>query len=374
MFRTQAKADVGTNAISRCSELEVKSKAQDMSKLSLLLAIGVAGSALASSPVLAANQKPEEFIATAIQGDNSEIMMGQLAEQKGSTDQVRTFGKTLVSDHTAAKQEKATVAQQLNVKPSDAPKPEAGSMKSKLSGLSGAEFDRAFADAMVDDHQKDIAEYQEQSTDKTGPVGAIAGKQLPTLKKHLQMAQDIQKSSGTATSSQPTNGTAQGAYLEQEGSDLWRGSKLIGVNIYGPDNRKVGDINDVLVDKSGKIGYIVVGVGGFLGIGEKNVAIPFDRVSFSQERMTMAQTGAGVAPAPGLAPANTATGLAAPVNTAGGMAAPAATATVAGTAANAPAAMTPDVAPAVSTAYPDHGSIQETADQLKSAPTFHYAK
>ena len=65
-------------------------------------------------------------------------------------------------------------------------------------------------------------------------------------------------------------------FLNQMPQTAMRGSKLIGVDVIGLDNVKVGDIDEVLVDRNGRIEAVVIGVGGFLGIGEKNVAIPFD--------------------------------------------------------------------------------------------------
>jgi sporulation protein YlmC with PRC-barrel domain len=49
-------------------------------------------------------------------------------------------------------------------------------------------------------------------------------------------------------------------------------------NVYDPNENKIGDIKDVLVDKSGKVVALIVGVGGFLGAGEKDVAVPFEAV------------------------------------------------------------------------------------------------
>jgi sporulation protein YlmC with PRC-barrel domain len=49
-------------------------------------------------------------------------------------------------------------------------------------------------------------------------------------------------------------------------------------NVYDPNDHKIGEIMDVLVDKSGKIAALIVGVGGFLGAGEKDVAVPFEAV------------------------------------------------------------------------------------------------
>jgi sporulation protein YlmC with PRC-barrel domain len=126
------------------------------------------------------------------------------------------------------------------------------------------------------------------------------------------------------------------------GQGKWRATKLIGVDVYGPDNKKVGDITEVLFDKAGKIEMVTVGVGGFLGIGSKDVAIPFEQVSFSDQPLPSA------APAPAPAGGGSASG--------GGMA-------------TAPSASAPK-APAM---YPDHGKINMTKEQLTAAPAVSYA-
>jgi sporulation protein YlmC with PRC-barrel domain len=63
--------------------------------------------------------------------------------------------------------------------------------------------------------------------------------------------------------------------MTQEAAGQWRGSKLIGLNVYNDDNEKIGGITELIVDKSGKLDAVVVGAGGFLGLGEHDVAIPY---------------------------------------------------------------------------------------------------
>ena len=88
----------------------------------------------------------------------------------------------------------------------------------------------------------------------------------------------------TTTPTPPAQGsTAQvgsGQLLTQMSPDMMRGSKLMGVDVYGSDNQKIGDIDEVLVDKQGKIQAVVVGVGGFLGIGQKDIAVRYDQVQW----------------------------------------------------------------------------------------------
>lgn len=65
-------------------------------------------------------------------------------------------------------------------------------------------------------------------------------------------------------------------FVQTQHATDWRGSKVIGATVYGPDNASIGNVNDVLIDNEGRIRAVVIGVGGFLGVGEKDVAIPFD--------------------------------------------------------------------------------------------------
>lgn len=66
-------------------------------------------------------------------------------------------------------------------------------------------------------------------------------------------------------------------------SDNYRASALIGTNVLNSANEAIGDINDLIVAKDGKVDRVIVGVGGFLGIGEKNVALPFNELSFARD-------------------------------------------------------------------------------------------
>ncbi|MGH6684312.1 MAG: PRC-barrel domain-containing protein [Pseudolabrys sp.] len=86
-----------------------------------------------------------------------------------------------------------------------------------------------------------------------------------------------------SSSAMTTNATKPGTFVQQQQATQWRTSKLVGADVYGSDNSKIGDINDVLIGSSGSVQAVVVGVGGFLGVGEKNVAIPFDALNISRK-------------------------------------------------------------------------------------------
>src|SRR6185437_11644224 len=92
----------------------------------------------------------------------------------------------------------------------------------------------------------------------------------------------------------------------------WRASKVVGLNVYNEKNENVGSINDLLMEKGGSIKAAVISVGGFLGMGARLVAVPFDKIKFSTE--PVAYTGVAGSPnAGGAKPAsNTTTGSTAP--------------------------------------------------------------
>src|SRR5712675_2048044 len=73
-------------------------------------------------------------------------------------------------------------------------------------------------------------------------------------------------------------------------SDVWRSSKLIGLNVYNDKNEKLGDISEILVDKSGKVEGVVIGVGGFLGMGEHNIKVDMAKVKFVDEPVRTSAT------------------------------------------------------------------------------------
>ncbi|MBR1133239.1 PRC-barrel domain-containing protein [Bradyrhizobium iriomotense] len=131
-------------------------------------------------------------------------------------------------------------------------------------------------------------------------------------------------------------------------SGEWRASKMSGLKIYNEANENIGSINDLLMDKSGAIKIAVIGVGGFLGMGEHLVAVPYEKLKFVNE--AVAYTGAGTNPG-GKPGATTTTGAA--------------------TGTDKPAATTTSSA---SKWYPDHAVFNASKDELKNMPEFKYSE
>jgi hypothetical protein len=71
---------------------------------------------------------------------------------------------------------------------------------------------------------------------------------------------------------------------------MWRSSKLIGLNVYNDQNQKLGDINEILLDKSGKVEGVVIGVGGFLGMGEHDIKVDMAKLKFVDEPVRTSST------------------------------------------------------------------------------------
>jgi sporulation protein YlmC with PRC-barrel domain len=130
----------------------------------------------------------------------------------------------------------------------------------------------------------------------------------------------------------------------------WRASKLVGLSVYNDNNESLGSINDLLTDKSGNIKAVVIGVGGFLGVGEHLVAVPLDKIKFINEPVVYAGAGApkttGASPSTTMPPSSSTTGAA---NTA------------------------PVAASKPNPWYPDHGVLSATKDELKAMPEFKYS-
>jgi sporulation protein YlmC with PRC-barrel domain len=150
-------------------------------------------------------------------------------------------------------------------------------------------------------------------------------------------------SSSSSSSSATTNKAEQNA----SSMNLWQGSKLIGLNVYDQQNQKIGDIKDLMLDKEGKVAQVAIGVGGFLGMGEHDVAVKWADLKFSDEPVKSSTTTSS--------------------NSMGG---------ASRTTGSAPSASS-SASSSTSSAkknYPDHAELNTTKDQLKAMPQFNYDK
>ncbi|MGJ4951369.1 DUF4142 domain-containing protein [Bradyrhizobium sp. HKCCYLS20291] len=149
----------------------------------------MAGSAVAA-PKGQSTAKDQLFMTEAIEGDLSEVSMGKLAQQKGQSDQVKQFGQALQQDHGDHLQKAEQLASQNGMKVPSEPSKKQLAIYNRLDGLQGERFDKAFAKAMVTDHEKDIAVYKKQAAAKS-PLSDFAQQTVPVLQKHLEMAKSL---------------------------------------------------------------------------------------------------------------------------------------------------------------------------------------
>jgi sporulation protein YlmC with PRC-barrel domain len=144
-----------------------------------------------------------------------------------------------------------------------------------------------------------------------------------------------------ATPNHSMNAPAATTSSESGYHGTWRSSKMVGLNVYNDTNEKLGSISDLLLDKNGMIKAAVIGVGGVLGVGERLVAVPFEKLKFVDV----------------------------PVQSASGRST--STGTTTGSATSAPAKTTTNTNE--SSWYPDHAVFSATKQQLESMPEFKYS-
>src|SRR3954447_5493984 len=139
--------------------------------------------------------KDKSFAQEAAMGGMAEVELGNLAQQNAQNDDVKQFGARMVQDHTAANQQLMqilaakdfSVPQQLDEKHRRT--------LDKLSKMRGSEFDRAYMRDMVQDHEKDVKQFRQESQKASDPdIKGFAQQTLPVLEQHLKIAHDTSKS------------------------------------------------------------------------------------------------------------------------------------------------------------------------------------
>jgi sporulation protein YlmC with PRC-barrel domain len=177
-----------------------------------------------------------------------------------------------------------------------------------------------------------------------------------------------------AQNNPPASGqtAAAGNWVQQMKPGQWRASKLHDINVYNNNNEKIGEIDDILLDQSGKADVVVIEVGGFLGLGKHTVAMPYSQIKFMDQPRDSGRTAGG-----GITAGNTSGGT---TGTAPGVPAPAVPGgdpargdRPAGGTADNRAAANRDNNNARDRGYPDHAILNMTKDQLKAAPEFKWS-
>ena len=136
----------------------------------------------------------QEFLTEAIQAGVAEVQLSELALEKSQDEQVRQFAERMVQDHTAANQQLVGLAEAAGNTPPTEMDQKHHALHQQLSQLSGEEFDRQYMQGQVQEHEAAVELFASEANQPTGPVDQLAGELLPTLRQHLQMAQEISDS------------------------------------------------------------------------------------------------------------------------------------------------------------------------------------
>jgi putative membrane protein len=277
-------------------------------------AFGLSTILLVCSPAVAA-QAPstEEFTKNVAVSDMFEVQSGQLASEKAQNGDVKSFGEQMVADHTKTTDELKALIKDKGIEvelPGDLDEQHQTKLD-ELNGLSQTQFDKEYVRMQIDAHQKAVDLFGSYAVGgEIADLKEWAQDTLPTLKEHLEHAQklktsvdqeakagdnddavDSKKSDGTAARDETTTRAdsddakrpAQKSdikYLTRQTPTDWTAEALIGRTVENARGDNLGEVNNVIINEKGDVVAVVIGVGGFLGIGEKNVGVPFDALDF----------------------------------------------------------------------------------------------
>ncbi len=148
------------------------------------------------------------FLMEAAMGGLMEVELGRVAAQQGTSEAVKTFGQRMVDDHSKANQELMNLAQGKGITLPTTLDEKHQKELTKMSAMTGAEFDREYTKMMVSDHRKDVSEFEKESTRGTdADLKEFATKTLPTLQEHLKLAEALPgaKAGGSMNNSMNSN-------------------------------------------------------------------------------------------------------------------------------------------------------------------------
>jgi putative membrane protein len=149
----------------------------------------------AGAPTSSQDFSERAFITKAMEGGMAEVQLGQLAQQKSQSNDVKQFAAKMVNDHGQMGDKwLKPVAQQMGITEPSGPSKKDKKEMEKLQGLSAQDFDREYITMMVKDHQKDLKEFQSEAQTAQNPtVKQIADKGSQVIQQHLQIIQQIAK-------------------------------------------------------------------------------------------------------------------------------------------------------------------------------------
>lgn len=146
----------------------------------------------AATPQQAGDQ---EFVSKALEGGDTEVQLGQLAQQKSQSEDVKQFGQKMVQDHSQMGDKWfKPLAKQLGVSEPKGPSKKDKKLIARLQGLSGNDFDTEYIKAMVKDYQEDLKDFQSEAQTTQDPnVKQVAQQGQNVISQHLQMIEQVAK-------------------------------------------------------------------------------------------------------------------------------------------------------------------------------------
>jgi putative membrane protein len=134
----------------------------------------------------------EQFAQKAYDDSVAEVTLARLALKNSENAEVKEFANLMIKDHSAASEELKKIISAENIKLSEKPDDEAKDMAEKLASLKGKDFDRAYMDDMVDDHEDTVDLFQDYIKDgENAKLKEFATKTLPKLQGHLEKAKAL---------------------------------------------------------------------------------------------------------------------------------------------------------------------------------------
>lgn len=141
----------------------------------------------------------QHFMMAAAKGNRAEVQLGQMMVSKATDPNVKKFAQMMVDDHTKALNQLQQIAQNKNITLPDGLPDDAKDLQDKINNESGKQLDKDYMDAMVQDHQKDVQDFQDASKSaQDKDIKQWAGKMVPKLEQHLKKAEQVNSKLGNA--------------------------------------------------------------------------------------------------------------------------------------------------------------------------------
>lgn len=223
------------------------------------------------------SQQDRSFAESVAISDQFEIQAAQLAADKAQSADVKTFARQMVTDHGKTSATMKTLAERkaltLPVKLDAAHQQKIDALRSQ----SGGGFDSAYVQGQVDAHRTAVSLFEQQvAQGQDADLKQFAQQTLPTLKQHLQHAQDMRTGQATAANQPAADRAGNQASF----------ASIVGNDVYGEGGEKLGSVSDIILDaQSGNATAVILERGGVLGVGAKRVALDYNLLQTRGDRV-----------------------------------------------------------------------------------------